>query len=177
MYIITAMVSFLQFVAGKEELQGLVHWLFGSLGNASWDRLLFVSISVFWGSFFLFRYSWDLNAMIGGEEVAKGLGVNIEKVKSRVLILCSFITAGVICFTGIIGFVCLMSPHIARICIGADHRFLLPSSCIVGAFLLLGADTIGRTLLGPSEIPAGIIVAFLGGPFFLYLLLATRREF
>jgi len=177
MYIITAIISFLQFIAGKEELQGLVHWLFGSFANASWNRLLFVSVFVFLGSFFLFRYSWDLNAMIGGEEVAKGLGVNTERVKSRVLILCSFITAGVICFTGIIGFVCLMSPHIARMCIGEDHRFLLPGSCIVGAFLLLGADTIGRTLLGSSEIPVGIIVAFLGGPFFLYLLLTKQRGF
>ena len=115
--------------------------------------------------------------MISGEEVAKGLGVNTERVKNVVLILCSFITAGVICFTGIIGFVCLMSPHIARMYIGADHRFLLPSSCIVGAFLLLGADTLGRTLLSSSEIPVGIIVAFLGGPFFLYLLLTKQRGF
>lgn len=177
MYIITAIVSFLQFIAGKEKLQGLIHWLFGSLANANWDKLFFVSIFVFLGSFFLFRYSWDLNAMISGEEVAKGLGVNTERVKNVVLILCSFITAGVICFTGIIGFVCLMSPHIARMYIGADHRFLLPSSCIVGAFLLLGADTLGRTLLSSSEIPVGIIVAFLGGPFFLYLLLTKQRGF
>ena len=177
MYIISATTSFLQYIARKEELHALVHWMFGSLTVASWDRLLIISALTFSLIPLLLRYSWDLNAISAGDEVARSLGVNTGRMRNMVMILCSLITAGIICFTGIIGFICLMSPHIARMAIGGDHRFLLPASSVVGALLLLGADTLGRTVIAPTEIPVGIVVAFLGGPFFLYLLMTRRKEY
>ena len=177
MYIISAMTSFLQYLAEKEELHALVHWMFGSLAVASWDRLLIITILTLAVIPILLKYAWDLNAIAAGDEVAKSLGVNTGRTRNIVLILATFITAGIICFTGIIGFICLMSPHIARLLIGGDHRFLFPASSIVGGILLLGADTLGRVIIAPTEIPVGIVVAFLGGPFFLYLLMTRRREF
>jgi iron complex transport system permease protein len=176
MYFFSAATSALQYIATQEELHAVVHWLFGSLTGASWENILVVLIIFFCCLPFLIKYSWDLNAMIAGDEVATTLGVNIRKVRAICMALATLITAGVICFTGIIGFVCLVAPHITRMIIGPDHRFLLPSSCIVGGLLLLGADTIGRTAFQPVTIPVGIVISFVGIPFFVYLLL-TRREY
>lgn len=177
MYIIMATTQFLQYLAEKEELHALVHWMFGTLSVATWNTLLIVTILTFATLPLLFKYSWDLNAMGAGEEVAKSLGVNTGRMRNVVMALAALITAGIICFTGIIGFVCLMSPHITRALIGADHRFVFPGCCIAGAFLLLASDTLGRTIIAPTTIPVGIVIAFLGGPFFLYLLLTRRREY
>jgi len=105
------------------------------------------------------------------------LGVNAERVRLIVNALAVLLTAAIVCFTGIIGFVCLVAPHITRMLIGNDHRFLVPCSCIVGALLLLGADTLGRTVIAPAEIPVGIITAFIGVPLFVYLLLTKRRQY
>ena len=177
MYFFSAATSLLQYIATQEELHAIVHWLFGSLTGASWENIWVVSIIFGCCVPFLIKYSWDLNAMIAGDEVATSLGVNTSRVRTVCMALAALITAGIICFTGIIGFVCLVAPHITRMIIGADHRFLLPCSCILGGFLLLGADTIGRTAFQPATIPVGIVTSFIGVPFFLYLILRTRREY
>ncbi|MEW6102235.1 MAG: iron ABC transporter permease [bacterium] len=177
MYIISAFVSLLQYIATKEELHALVHWMFGTLSTGGWDMLPIVGILTLLVTLGISKYSWDLNAMASGEDVAKGLGVNTTRTRNVVMVLATLATAGIICFTGIIGFICLMSPHITRTLIGADHRFLFPGSCIVGAFLLLASDTVGRTIIAPTVIPVGIVVAFLGGPFFLYLLITRRKQY
>ena len=111
------------------------------------------------------------------DETAKSLGVNVERTRVISMMLVSFITASVICFTGTIGFIGLVAPHITRMAIGGDHRFLLPASALVGALLLLGADTLARTILAPVILPVGIMTAFLGVPFFVYLFMRRKREF
>jgi iron complex transport system permease protein len=177
MYFFSAATSLLQYIATQEELHAVVHWLFGSLTGASWENILVVSI-IFACCFpFLIKYSWDLNALVAGDDVATTLGVNTRRVRTVCMALATLITAGIICFTGIIGFVCLVAPHITRMIIGADHRFLLPCSCILGGLLLLGADTIGRTAFQPTTIPVGIVISIIGVPFFVYLLLRTRKEY
>lgn len=177
MYLFSALTSLLQYIATEEELRGVVHWLFGNLAVANWQNLLIVFI-VFLVCFpFIMRYAWDLNCLIAGEETAISLGVNTGRVRIVSMILATFITATIVCFTGVIGFVCLVAPHITRMIIGSDHRFLLPASCITGALLLLGADTIGRTIIQPVEIPVGIVTSFLGVPMFIYLLLTKRKKY
>jgi iron complex transport system permease protein len=177
MYFFSAGTSLLQYIATKEELHAVVHWLFGSLTGASWENILVVLI-IFAGCLpFLIKYSWDLNALVAGDDVATTLGVNTRRVRIVCLALATLITAGIICFTGIIGFVCLVAPHITRMIIGADHRFLLPCSCILGGLLLLGADTLGRTVFQPAVIPVGIVISVIGVPFFVYLILRTRKEY
>jgi len=177
MYFFSAATSLLQYIATQEELHAVVHWLFGSLTGASWENILVVSIIFFGCLPFLIKYSWDLNALVAGDDVATTLGVNTRRVRTVCMALATLITAGIICFTGIIGFVCLVAPHITRMIIGADHRFLLPCSCILGGLLLLGADTIGRTAFQPTTIPVGIVISIIGVPFFVYLLLRTRKEY
>jgi iron complex transport system permease protein len=115
--------------------------------------------------------------MGAGDETAKSLGVNVERTRVVCMILVSLITAAVICFTGTIGFIGLVSPHITRMVIGGDHRFLLPASALVGGLLLLGADTVARTILAPVILPVGIMTAFLGVPFFVYLFLRRKKDF
>ena len=177
MYLFSAATSFLHYGATQEELQTVIHWLFGSLAGVVWSNILVVFIALLVCLGFLLKYSWDLNAMAGGEETATSLGVNTSRVRIVCMTLASLITATIIGFTGIIGFIGLIAPHVTRMIIGADHRFLLPYSCVIGALLLMGADTVGRIILQPLEIPVGIMTAFIGVPFFLYLMLTRRRQY
>jgi iron complex transport system permease protein len=176
-YFFSAATSVLQYIATEEELSEVVHWTFGSLSKATWENILIVTIILLCCLTTLMKYSWDLNTMAHGDEVAISLGTNVGRVRGICLTLSSLIAAGIIAFTGIIGFVGLVAPHITRMLIGADHRFLLPSSCLMGAILLLAADTLGRTIISPIIIPVGIIISFVGVPLFIYLLLMRRREY
>jgi len=177
MYLFGAATSLLQYIGTQEDLQAVVYWLFGSLSRVTWAQIFVIIIISAPCCIILMKYSWDLNALLSGDEVARALGVNVERVRIVSMILSTLITASIICFTGIIGFICLVAPHITRMIIGPDHRFLLPSSCIVGTILLLLSDTIGRTILSPVIIPVGIITSAIGVPFFLYLLLTKKRKY
>lgn len=113
---------------------------------------------------------WNYNALDGGEETAKGLGVNVEKVRLLGMFTASLITAAIVSFLGIIGFIGLVGPHLMRRLIGGDHRFLIPAAGVMGGLLLLAADTVGRTVIAPVVLPVGAITSFMGAPMFLYLL-------
>lgn len=177
MYIFSAMTSFLQYVGRSEQVQEVVFWMMGSLGRSSWEKVWIVTAVTGICLPYLLVKSWDINALGAGDETAKSLGVNVERVRVISMILASLITASVICFTGTIGFIGLVSPHITRMAIGGDHRFLIPASALVGALILLGADSIARTILAPVILPVGIMTSFLGVPFFIYLFLRRRKEF
>jgi iron complex transport system permease protein len=176
-YFFLAGTSLLQYIATEEEVHAVVHWTFGTLTGVTWNNIMIVVIIVFGCLPFLIRYGWDLNALVAGDELATTLGVNTFRVRAVCMALSTIITAGIICFTGIIGFVCLVAPHITRMIIGADHRFLLPCSAILGGIMLLGADTVGRTAFQPTVIPVGIVISIIGVPFFIYLILKTRKEY
>jgi iron complex transport system permease protein len=177
MYLFSAMTSFLQYVGRAEQVQEVVFWTMGSLGRSTWDKVGIVSLVVALCIPYLTIKSWDINAIGAGDETAISLGVNVERVRIISMMLSALITASIICFTGTIGFIGLVAPHITRMVIGGDHRFLLPASALVGAVLLLGADTLARTLLAPVILPVGIMTSFLGVPFFVYLFLRRRKEF
>lgn len=177
MYLFSAATSMLQYVAADHQLQGVVFWLFGSLSSATWSHLAIVGAVLLVCLPLLLKYAWDLNALAAGDDVAASLGINARRVRMTVMILASLITATIICFTGIIGFVCLVAPHITRMMIGNDHRFLICFASIVGALLLLAADTVGRTIVAPTELPVGIVTAFIGVPMFIYLLITRRRRY
>ena len=177
-YFFSALTSILHFFASEEELMSMIHWTFGTLTGTTWNEIGIVTIVIIICIPVFMKYSWDLNAMAsGGDETARGLGVNTTRVRIISLVLSAFITATIISFTGIIGFVGLVAPHITRYIMGGDHRFLLPGSCITGAILMVGADTVGRTILSPIILPIGIVISFIGVPLFLYLLLARKRDY
>ncbi len=120
-------------------------------------------------------FSWRLNALTLGEEVAQSLGVNVKRIRMISAAISGLMVALIIPFTGTIGFVCLVSPHIARLLVGGNAVSLIPASAITGATLLVLADTLARTMLAPLELPVGAVTSCIGGPFFIYLLIRSRR--
>jgi iron complex transport system permease protein len=171
-YFFGSLTAILQFFANEQQLNAMVNWTFGTLSGADWGKIGVVTVVLALTLPVLLRLAWDLNAIFsGGDETAKSLGIDTSRVRTVSLLLSSFITASIICFTGIIGFVGLVAPHVARMAVGEDHRFLLPASCIVGAILVVGADIVGRTIMDPIILPIGIVISFVGVPMFLYLMI------
>lgn len=166
----TAGTMFLQYFADDNQLAAMVFWTFGDLGRASWNELPIIAVPVILAAVYFYLNSWNYNAIDAGDETAKGLGVNVERIRLVGMLLASMVTALVVAFLGVIGFVGLVCPHMVRRVIGDDHRFLIPGSCVAGAVLLLAADTVARVMLAPHILPVAILTAFMGAPVFLYLL-------
>lgn len=178
MYLFSALTATLQFIATEQQLAAVVQWTFGTLNGASWNKIGIVAVVLLVAMPVFMRFAWPLNAMAsGGEEVAKGLGIQTGRVRIWSSLLSVLVAAAIISFTGVIGFVGLVAPHIARLVIGGDHRYLIPYSALFGAILLLSADTIGRSILSPAVIPVGIVVSYLGVPLFIQLILTRRKEY
>ncbi len=172
-----AATMLLQYFANDLQVSAALFWTFGDLGKARWNEIWIIS-AVFLGCFIYFFYnSWNYNAAQWGHEWAKGLGTEIKKIIPIGMLFSCLITAVITAFVGIIGFVGLIAPHIARYIIGNNHRFLIPCSVIVGACLLVLCDILARTILQPVIIPVGIITSFAGAPFFFYLLIKKRSAF
>lgn len=176
-YFFSSGISLLKYLTNLETLQELTLWLMGGLYRAAWADIAVLAPIVAVGTWVLFRMSWDLNVLIAGEEVAQSLGINPERVRRKGCFLVALLTSAVIAFTGVIGFIGLVAPHLCRMFLGNDNRFLVLASGIMGAIFLLGADTVARLLINPSELPVGIITSLCGVPFFLYMLVKKRREY
>jgi iron complex transport system permease protein len=174
-FFLHAVVSFLKLIASHEALRDVVLWLMGSFASSNWGDVAIAAAPVFIGSTVLFLMSTELNALQFGEETAMHLGMEVETIKRILLVAAALITAVSVSLSGIIGFVGLVVPHIVRIVIGGDHRILLPVSALTGGIFLLLADTVARTINGPSEIPVGIITAAIGAPYFIYLLRRRKK--
>lgn len=173
-YLFSAGGTLISYFSQAEDLKALSLWMMGDVGKTNWSDLGPLAVILAAGSFFLIGKSRALNAMNAGDETAKSLGVNVERTRIWIMALSSLITASVICFTGIIGFVGLVAPHITRIFIGSDNRFLVPASGLFGAAFLLGADIVSMKIIEPSVLPVGIITALLGGPLFFLLIIKTK---
>ncbi|WFN37337.1 iron ABC transporter permease [Methanomicrobium antiquum] len=171
MYLFSAVTSLLQYFGSADQAAAVVYWMFGSLDNTTWLNLGIVFLVLLIIVPYLLLKAWDLNALSEGSEVAKSIGVPVEREMTIFMFIASLITAVIISFTGTIGFIGLVAPHIARMVTGSDNRILIPASGFMGAAILLGADCLSRTIIYPSVIPVGIMTAFLGVPFFLYLFL------
>ncbi len=175
-FFFTALILFLLTFTEFSKLQGSLFWIAGSIGSPDYFSLIFISIFLAAGLFILMALSGQLNILSLGESTAFSLGVNLEFVKLCAIISASLMTAAAVSYAGLIGFIGLMIPHIFRLITGPDNRFLILSSALGGGFFLLFCDTLGRTLLTPLEIPAGIITALAGCPFFIWLFLKEKGE-
>jgi len=171
---LSALVSLLTYFAG-EKLHQVVFWMMGGLGGASWLRVKVMLPYVAAGFCCIYVFARDLNALLLGEETARHLGVETERLKKILLVGASLLVAAAVSTSGIIGFVGLVVPHFIRLVTGPDHRFLLPASAVLGATLLIGTDTLARTIIAPTELPVGIITALVGAPLFIYLLKKRKR--
>ena len=154
----------------------MVFWTFGDTARASWSELGIISVVTLISSIYFLANGWNYNAIDAGDETAKGLGVRVERVRMVGMLLASMLTAVIIAFLGIIGFVGLVVPHIARRLIGSDHRFLLPASILGGGLLLLISDTVARLILAPHVLPVSVLTAFMGAPVFIFLIIKGQRR-
>lgn len=154
----------------SDKVQGIVNWMAGGFAGRSWEHVTMIlpySIVGVLGTMFGYRY---LNALQLGDDVARSIGTKVELARFLMITLAALLAASAVSVAGMLGFVGLIVPHTMRLIVGSDFEYLLPCSAVFGAVLVVGADTIARTAFSPIEIPVGIFMAFLGAPFFLYLL-------
>lgn len=170
-----AAIGFMIFMADDGQLRDFTFWTLGSLGGAMWSTVLVVLPFLLAAIFLLPGLSRGLNAILLGEAEAGHLGIRVERLKKTIILLVGVAVGAVVSVSGIIGFVGLVVPHIIRLWIGPDHRFLIPGSALLGGLLLLGSDLVARTVVAPAELPIGVITAATGAPFFLWLLMRNRE--
>lgn len=176
-YIFSAATSALQFFAEEHKLAMIVNWTFGSFNSITWTEIGIVFIPIVLSLLYLQFQTQGLNAMISGDDdVLVTLGSHPEQLRCKVGVVAVLIAAITICFTGIIGFVGLIAPHIARILVGNNHMYLLPFSAVIGAWLVVLADAVGHWILAPVILPVGVVIAFLGVPLFMHLVLQQRSK-
>jgi iron complex transport system permease protein len=165
-----AVVSLLLVVSADSDLREAVFWLMGHLHDSTWGEVAIAGPVAVLGFLVLYAYARELNVLLLGETDATALGVNVATTRRILLAVASVVTGVAVAVAGVIGFVGLIVPHAMRLLVGPDHRVLLPASALAGAAFLVAADTAARAALGGAELPVGIVTAFLGVPFFLYLL-------
>jgi iron complex transport system permease protein len=163
-------LGLLSVVATDEQLRSLQFWLLGSLGGARWSAVVLVSAAVLLSCWAAASLALPLNAIALGEAQAALLGVDVERTKRRAIVITAVAVGAVTATTGIIGFIGLIAPHWVRMLAGPDHRVVLPASALLGAVLVLAADTVARTVMAPAELPLGVLTAFIGVPVFLWML-------
>lgn len=171
-----ACIGLLVFLSAENELRDLNFWMLGSLNGVTWERLMFAGPLVLAATIALMRFARLLNALLLGEVEARHLGFDIERTKRWMIALVALTVGAIVALTGAIGFIGLVVPHLVRLLMGADHRTLYPLSALLGACLVLVADLFARTIVVPAELPIGIVTSFLGGPFFLWLLLRQKSQ-
>ncbi len=162
-------------ITSADKMPGILSWLMGKFSLANWEQVGLIAPYLVVGLAVIFIFARALNVMQLDEEQAEQLGINVERTKLILIAASTLITAAAVCFVGTIGFVGIIIPHAVRLIWGPDHRTLLPLSALSGAILLILADTASRTLISPTEIPVGVITAFLGAPFFLFLLRRKKK--
>lgn len=165
----------LALVLQGSDMQQIVFWLMGGFSTGRWLHIQAILPYMIVGSVCIAVYARDLNIMLLGEEKAQQLGVDIRRLQLILTLSASLLVAAAVSVSGIIGFVGLVVPHMMRLLTGPDHRLLFPASALAGGIFLLAADTVARTVLAPTELPVGVITAFLGAPFFIYLLRKNKR--
>ena len=169
-FIIMSCANILIFLGDPKATHTVVFWMLGGLGLAQWNQLIYPLIVLLICGLWLFSQARVLNAMTVGDETASTLGINVTKFRFIIFVVCSLITGVMVAFSGIIGFVGLMVPHIVRMFVGGDYFRVLPLSALLGAIFLLWADIAARKIMPPEDMPIGIVTGLVGGIFFVWLL-------
>lgn len=165
----------LMYFADNMQIAAIVFWQFGDAGKAGWRELSIITMLTVPSVVYFIRNSWNYNSLKAGDDTAKSLGVDVDKIRVFGMIISSLLTAVIVSFIGIIGFVGLVIPHIVRKFIGGNEMYLMPYSCLTGGLLLLAADTVARTIISPIVLPVGILTSFMGAPLFIYLVIRGRE--
>ncbi len=174
MYMFNAMTTVMKLWATESTLADIYIWSVGSLSLAGWPAVPYLLAVVVPGILLFMLYSKKINVLTTGDENATAMGINVDSLRRTLMVLIAFIAATIVSFTGLIGFVGLVVPHVCRIFLGADNRYLIPASAMFGAMMLVAADLIGRTIVAPSILQVGVITSFLGGPMFIWLIMRKK---
>ena len=169
-----AFTSFAMYLIGEDSFK-IVMWTMGYLGDASWEKVKILLIPLVLSLIYFYKVRNELDALLNGDEEAHALGVEVDKLKRKLLVISSLIVAFSVAFSGMIGFIGLIVPHTFRMIVGGSNQKLIPVVTLAGGVFLLVCDTLARTILAPIEIPIGIITAFLGAPFFLFLAFKAKK--
>jgi iron complex transport system permease protein len=176
MYIFNAMTTVIRLWSDPDSLSELYRWEVGTLSYAAWDNLYIMLPATLIGIVTIWLLSKQLNVLATGDENARTLGVDADRLRMLCLIVVAFMTAAIVSYVGLIGFIGLVAPHVVRMVIGADNRFLIPASISFGAALLLLADLIGKVIIAPATVQVGVIMAFVGGPMFIWLIVRKNTK-
>ncbi len=176
LFLFQSLLSLVQFIASPEVSQQILFWLFGSLQKATWTNLLIVFLVSLVCTLFLIKDFWALTALKLGEARAISMGINLTFLRFKTLVLVSIMTATAISFVGVIGFIGLVAPHIARMLVGEDQRFFLPSAMLVGAAFLSIASVLSKIIIPGALFPVGIITSFVGVPFFFWIIFSRKKQ-
>lgn len=174
-FLFSSIISLIM-VFNRKELEKIIFWMLGSVSAASWKQVTVLIPFIFVGLMIFMSLSRDLNIMLTGDDTAKSLGIEVENMKKIILVVSSLVVAACVSFSGIIGFVGLIIPHIFRLILGPDHRVLIPFSAVGGAIFMILSDTLARTMASPAEIPVGAITSVIGAPYFIYLLIKNKKK-
>ncbi len=174
-FLMSSMISIIM-VFNQQEVNKIVFWMMGSFNASSWENISIIAPIVLLGTVVIYFFNRDLNLMLTGDDNARSLGIETEKVKKIIIVASSMVMAVSVAFSGIIGFVGFLVPHIIRIIFGPDNKILIPFSALGGAIFLLLADTAARTAAAPAELPVGAVTALIGAPYFIYLLIKMKKR-
>lgn len=161
---------------GSDKTKTALYWMVGSLSGATWTKMRYVTIVFLIAFCLIWLFAKELDVLLLGDDIAETLGVDTRKLKWVIIIVSTVLTGVVVSVSGVIGFVGLVTPHVLRSLVGASHKRLIPMAALGGGVFAMAADMISRTILAPEELPIGVISAFFGAPFFLYLIRKGSRE-
>lgn len=173
-FFFSSLILFINFISDFSQSHKIIHWMMGGFGNSGYEQVGQLAAFTIAGTAILWFMSHELNLLMTGGDIAITRGVNVPVVKRMLFIAVSLMVGAVVAFCGPIGFVGMMAPHICRLLIGPNHRNLLPVAFLFGGIFLTACDTFARSIIPPAEIPAGVITALLGGPFFIALLMNRK---
>ena len=176
MFMFNAFTTVLKLQADPDALAKLYSWTVGTVADCEWSEIVLMFAVVAVGVALTQMFSRKLNILATGDDSAKAMGLDVENMRIVLLLIISLVVATVVSFTGLIGFVGLVAPHVCRIFVGADNRYLVLSSAMFGAVLLEVADFVGRTAIAPATLQVGVVTAFIGGPMFLYLIMRQKKS-
>ena len=174
-YLFNAFSMLILVSTDAETMASVYKWQVGTIGSLAWNEVGIIAIVTIVGSMAIMFLSKKLNLLSMGDENAKSLGLNVKRMRIVCMIIMALMVSFIVSFSGIIGFIGLISPHIIRMIIGADNRFVIPAASAFGAAFLLFADTIARYLSSLDSIPVGVVCSFIGAPIFLYILIRNKR--
>ncbi len=174
MYMFNALTTVMKLWATDSTLADIYVWTVGSLSLSGWPAVPYLVAFVIPGVLFFMLLSRQINVLTTGDENATAMGINVDSLRRILMILIALMAAAIVSFTGLIGFVGLVVPHVCRIFLGADNRYLIPASAMFGSMMLVAADLIGRTIIAPSVLQVGVVTSFLGGPMFIWLIMRKK---